>query len=149
MPKPILYVEDDAHDVFFMRLGMDAAGLKTPLEVVVNGRDAIDYLAGKPPFTDRDRFPLPCLVLLDLNLPLVSGLEVLEWIRGQPQFQSLPVVIFSSSTHQNDQDKARQLGVNDYVLKPSDMFSLTTVLGGLMKVVGNEPPQSRDVSEKL
>jgi PAS domain S-box-containing protein len=137
--KPILYVEDDPHDVLFVRLGMAEAGLSVPLQVVVNGQEAVDYLAGNPPFTDRDSFPLPSLVLLDLNLPLVSGLEVLQWIREQPQFESLPVVIFSASALESDQQKARQLGANDYILKPSDMLDLAGFLRGVIHPLVKNP----------
>jgi CheY-like chemotaxis protein len=109
------------------------------LQVVVNGQEAVDYLAGNPPFTDRDSFPLPSLVLLDLNLPLVSGLEVLQWIREQPQFESLPVVIFSASALESDQQKARQLGANDYILKPSDMLDLAGFLRGVIHPLVKNP----------
>ena len=76
---------------------MTRAGLTNPVHVAVDGAQAIAYLAGNGPFADRNQHPLPALVLLDLNLPKKSGFDVLSWIRQQPQFSSLPVVIYTSS----------------------------------------------------
>lgn len=119
---PVLYVEDEADDVLFMRLACRNSGWA--LEAVENGRQAIAYLSGEPPYADRERHPLPALVLLDLNLPLVSGFDVLRWVREQPAFRELPVVIFSSSGRAEDRARAAALGADDYLLKPSsgDLF---------------------------
>jgi CheY-like chemotaxis protein len=85
----------------------------------VDGAQAIDYLAGNGPFADRSQHPLPALVLLDLNLPKKSGFDVLSWIRQQPQFSSLPVVIYTSSVGLIDKDTARLLGATDCFIKCS------------------------------
>jgi CheY-like chemotaxis protein len=78
-------------------------------------------LSGVGAYADRAKHPLPCLVLLDLKMPRVSGLEVLEWIRQQPNLRRLIVVIFSSSAHPGDIERAYELGANSYIAKPSDM----------------------------
>jgi CheY-like chemotaxis protein len=125
---PILYVEDDKNDVLFMELACKTAGLPYPLQIVWNGQEALDYLAGGGKYSDREAFPMPRLVLLDLNLPLKSGFEVLEWIREQPFLEALPVVIFSSSAQINDVERARALGASEYVEKLSNPLQLSTVL---------------------
>lgn len=116
---PVLYVEDEENDAFFMQRAFSKLSPSTPLQWVNDGQKAIAYLAGQPPYADRVQCPLPCAILLDLNLGLVSGFEVLEWLRGQPAFQSLPVVVFSSSNDPDDKRKALHLGASDYLPKPA------------------------------
>lgn len=125
---PVLYVEDEPNDALLLELGFKRAGLGNPLLVLPDGRQATQYLAGAGAYADRQRHPLPCLVLLDLNLPVMSGFETLEWIRRQPELKKLPVVIFSSSTHPSDMEKAQTLGADDYLCKPVDMVHMTSLL---------------------
>jgi CheY-like chemotaxis protein len=99
---PILYVEDEETDVMLLQHVLGKVGIHNPLHIVKDGDLAKDYLAGKVPFDDRQRHPLPGLVLLDLNLPYWSGFEVLEWIRQQPELRRVPVVILSSSNRPDD-----------------------------------------------
>ncbi|MET0263946.1 MAG: response regulator [Rariglobus sp.] len=115
----VLYVEDEEDDVFFMRNAFKKLGVHDRFHSVEDGGRAISYLAGEEPYADRTRHPLPTFVLLDLNLPIRSGFEVLEWLRGQPQFQQLPVVIFSSSGRLEDRQRAEKLGATEYLLKPT------------------------------
>jgi CheY-like chemotaxis protein len=123
-----LYVEDEEDDVHFMRRAFRRAGQEERLRVVKDGKEAIDYLSGRGVFGNRLDYPLPSLVLLDLNLPMVSGFQVLEWIREQPEFQQLPVVIFSSSSWPEDRHKASELGANDYLEKPDSGLEFGAVL---------------------
>jgi len=127
----ILYAEDEDNDVFFLEHAFKVAGSSYTLSVVTDGQQAIDYLAGEGPFADRKRHPLPVLVLLDIMMPRKTGLEVLEWIRQQPQFKLLPVLMLTSSSRPEDKDKARELGADDYHLKPSDPLKLVAVVKGL------------------
>lgn len=127
----ILYVEDEENDAFFMRRAFRRAGLEGFLRVVADGQLAIDYLSGRGPSADRVQFPLPALVLLDLNLPMVSGFQVLRWIRCQPQFQHLPVVIFSSSARTEDRSQAKDLGASDYFEKPDTGSDFGAILEAL------------------
>ena len=114
----VLYVEDEENDVFFMRVAFKETGLSHLLRVVTDGQQAIDYLAGHGPFADREEHPLPGLVLLDLNLPIKSGIDVLRWIRGQSDFVSLPVIVLTSSGRDADRQKCLELGANEFFVKP-------------------------------
>jgi CheY-like chemotaxis protein len=118
MPPCILYVEDDPLEVFFLEIAFKNVGLPHQLKVVPDGERALEYLSGSGPFADRELHPLPCLILLDIHLPRKNGLEVLEWIRQQPGFKSLPVVMFSNSSDVADTEKAHQLAADDYLIKP-------------------------------
>jgi DNA-binding response OmpR family regulator len=84
-----------------------------------DGRAAIDYLSGAGQYGDREMYPAPALVLLDLNLPNVPGFGVLEWIRNNPDYARTVVVVFSSSTRDDDRIRARALGADDFLSKPS------------------------------
>lgn len=119
-PAPVLYAEDDENDVFFMQRAFALAGISHPLRIVPNGRMALDYLLGEGVFKDRQEHPLPCLLLLDLNMPGKSGHQVLQAVRGQASLASLPVIIVTSSNQERDIQRANDLGANDYLIKPGD-----------------------------
>jgi CheY-like chemotaxis protein len=121
--KPILQVEDDPNDVFLLQHAMTAAGVANPIRVATDGRQAIDYLKGAGKFADRELFPLPCLVLLDLKLPYVMGLDVLKWIRQQPGV-ALIVVLLTASAEDADIATAYRLGANAFLTKPSKSSKL-------------------------
>ena len=120
----VLVVEDDSIDAFMIRRAFRKADVSTPLAFVDNGDAAVDYLAGRPPYDDRQQHPLPALILLDLKLPRRSGLEVLEWLRAQPGLRRLPVVILTSSMESKDMRKAYDIGCNSYLIKPVDFEGL-------------------------
>jgi CheY-like chemotaxis protein len=114
----ILLVEDNEDDVFLMRHILATAGVLNPVFVVESGQDAIDYLSGSGIYQDRSRYPLPVIVFLDLKLPLMSGHEVLAWVRGQRQLESLLVVVLTSSNEPSDVRRSYSLGANSYLMKP-------------------------------
>ncbi len=121
--KPILQVEDDANDVFLLQHAMTAAGVENPIHVATDGQQAIDYLKGVGEFADREKFPVPCLVLLDLKLPYVMGLEVLKWIRQQ--LGAAPIVLMlTASAEDEDIATAYRLGANAFLTKPSKASGL-------------------------
>ena len=130
-PPALLYVEDEQSDVLLFRFAVTRVGLTNPVHIVGDGAQAIDYLAGNGPFADRNAHPLPALVLLDLNLPKKSGFEVLRWIRQQPRFLALPVVIYTSSVGLVDKDTARLLGATDYFVKQSGLKQLVELVRSL------------------
>jgi PAS domain S-box-containing protein len=115
----ILYVEDEETDVLFMSTAFSEKGLASAFRLVSDGRTAIEYLSGTGKYADRGDYPLPAVVLLDLNLPQVPGFDVLKWMRNHPDFLTTPVIVFSSSVREEDRVKAMELGANEFVAKPS------------------------------
>lgn len=129
--SPILLVEDDASDARLLKRAFDKAQVTTPMLRLTNGDEAVAYLAGHEPFTDRMKNPLPTLVILDIKLPRRSGLEVLEWMRSSDSaLHRVPVVILSSSRQTADINRAYDLGVNSYLTKPEtsdELFDMATL----------------------
>jgi CheY-like chemotaxis protein len=123
-----LYVEDEETDFLFMQMAFEEAGMESALRRVGTGREAINYLAGDGHHADRGQYPLPAVILLDLNLPVLSGFAVLEWLRRKPDFRTLPVVVFTSSSREQDKQRALELGANDYVEKPKSGLQFGTVV---------------------
>jgi CheY-like chemotaxis protein len=138
----ILQVEDREEDVFLLRRALSRAGLDVLVQVASDGQEAIDYLAGTGKYSDRQQYPLPYLVLLDLKLPLLMGLDVLAWIRTQPALRSMVVIVLSSSIHEGDVQRAYQLGANAFLVKPSDTNTLTDMCQALKHfwLTYNQPP---------
>lgn len=124
-PTTILLVEDNEDDAFFMKRALRDAGIANPVRHVEDGQQAIDYLRGAGEFADRGEYPLPMVVFLDLKLPFKSGHEVLEWIRQQPQFSKLIVIVLTSSNEPVDLNRAYKNGANSYVVKPPTPEQLT------------------------
>jgi CheY-like chemotaxis protein len=124
-PNTILLVEDNEDDAFFMRRALKDACIQNPVRHVEDGQQAIDYLAGSGDYADRDVHPLPMVVFLDLKLPFKSGHDVLQWIRNQPQFAKLVVIVLTSSNEPVDLDRAYKNGANSYVVKPPKPEDLT------------------------
>ena len=141
----ILLVEDDENDVFFFQRALKKAGVTNPLQVARDGQEAIDYLRGSGKFADRARFPQPGLVLLDLKLPFVMGLEVLKWIRQRSDLSPV-VIILSSSQQDEDVAAAYRLGANAYLAKAADVSKLETMVRAINDfwLMQNTPP-SRSV----
>lgn len=114
----ILLVEDDPDDVELMQYAFAKAAITNPLVVVTDGDDAVSYVSGSHDYANRNRYPQPALVLLDLKLPRRSGLEVLEFIRKQEVTQHTPVVVLTSSSQREDITRAYRGGANSYLVKP-------------------------------
>lgn len=125
---PLLLVEDNPDDIFLMQRALKKTGLRLPVQIVTDGRQAIDYLSSTAPYEDRAQFPLPSLVFLDLKLPYVNGFEVLEWIRADSRLCDLPIFILTSSPEERDKEKAAQLGVMAYLVKPPTSASILEAL---------------------
>lgn len=122
--KPVLLVEDNDNDVFFMRRAFRNAAIHNPMVVLQDGQSAIDYLAGQGEYGNRAQHPMPGLVLLDIKLPLRTGFEVLHWIRLDAKLRSLIVVVLTSSAETIDIDAAYKLGANSYLVKPPSSAAL-------------------------
>jgi CheY-like chemotaxis protein len=144
----ILLVEDDPNEIYLTQRAFLHANINVCLQVIYDGDSAIEYLSGVGKYADRERFPIPTLILLDLKLPCRSGHEILAWLRQHPELKLLPVVIFTSSREPSDVNLAYELGANSYLVKPSGLKALRRVVEtlSLYWLVENEPPEVQIVS---
>ena len=129
----ILHAEDDPDEAFFLARTLRKQGVPLALQQVPDGQAAIEYLSGATSFRDRQKYPLPVAVLLDIKMPRKDGFDVLEWVRKQPQFRSLPVIVLTSSERPEDQRRAAALGATAYMTKG---FDWSKVLEKLREVLG-------------
>jgi CheY-like chemotaxis protein len=123
--KTILLAEDEENDALLLELALHHAAISNPLNLVRNGREAIEYLKGSGAFADRTRYPLPGLMLLDLNMPVLGGFDVLAWRMKQCSLPRFPIVVLSSSNLKADVHEAISLGADGYCIKPAGMEYLT------------------------
>ncbi|MFI5363450.1 MAG: response regulator [Elusimicrobiota bacterium] len=142
-PKTILLVEDNPDDEQLILMGLKKGGVGNAVEVARDGREALDKLFGSGPAAGADSPRLPVVVLLDLHLPKIDGLEVLQRIRGDARTKLLPIVILTSSKEENDRIDSYSMGANSYVCKPVDFaeFSGAVKALGLYWVLINTPPR--------
>ena len=127
----ILLVEDQEEDILLIRRAFKKANFINTLQVVRDGEEAIAYLKGAGKYRNRDEYPLPALVLLDLKLPRLDGLEVLKWIRGQPGLSTLRVVVLTASQRIQDVNAAYQMGANSFLVKPVEFDNFVSVVNAL------------------
>lgn len=124
----VLAAEDEESDAVLLQLAFSRAGLSNLLVIVRDGQEAIDYLGRYLPFAGGDSDPLPSLLLLDLKMPRRTGFDVLTWLKDKPQFKDLPVVVLSSSSHESDIRRARELGAWDYHIKPHGLHQFVQLI---------------------
>jgi CheY-like chemotaxis protein len=139
----ILLVEDDRNDILLIERAFRQANLvNVSLQIVTDGDAAVFYLNGQGEYSDRQRYPLPVVMLLDLKLPRRSGHEVLAWLRQQPEIKRLPVIILTSSRENTDVNWAYDLGANSYLVKPIGLAALVEVAKSLKMywLLLNQPP---------
>ena len=141
MLKPILLVEDDKRDLELTLVALERSQLANEVIVVRDGAQALDYLLREGDFKDRAEGN-PAVVLLDLKLPKVNGLEVLQTVRNTEPLRSVPVVMLTSSHEESDVLRSYQLGVNAYVVKPVEFKQFVEAIAdlGIFWAVLNEPP---------
>jgi CheY-like chemotaxis protein len=125
--QTILLVDDSADDLSIMREAFLRAKCNHPLQELRNGEEAIAYLKGDAPYTDRNKYPLPIVMLLDLNMPRKNGYDVLVWTRAQPPLKYLPIFVLTASMRDVDVERAFYLGATSYLVKPSDLDTLTAM----------------------
>lgn len=145
MQKTILLVEDNPdHEALTLR-ALKKAGLANPVVVARDGAEALDYLFGTGPYTGRNTSEVPQTVLLDLKLPKIDGLEVLQRMRSDERTKLIPVVVLTSSDEEKDLVTSYKYGANSYIRKPVDFvqFVEATRQLGLYWLVLNEPPVGR------
>lgn len=138
----ILLVEDNPNDVELTLHALKENNLSNHIEVVRDGEEALDFIFGAGPFSHRSVNPCPKVILLDLKLPKVDGLEVLKRIKSDPRTRTIPVTILTSSREERDVVESYNLGVNSYIVKPVDFEQFTEAVRhlGLYWLLLNQPP---------
>jgi CheY-like chemotaxis protein len=129
-----LYVEDDANDFALLKLASQKCGTPFNLQHAADGEQAISYLDGAGACADREEYPFPDLILLDLKLPKLDGFEVLQWIRSNPATLSVPVVVLAGSSFRADIRRALELGANSYAAKPGRFEELQVLIDQIADV---------------
>jgi len=150
MKKTILLAEDSQDDVILTQRAFQKINILNELIVVRDGEEALDFLFAKGKYKDRDTLEMPELILLDLKMPKIDGLEVLKKIRENPLTKHLPVVILTTSQEETDMIKSYCYGVNSYIVKPVDFNQFVEVVRqlGLYWLVLNKRPKSCSCVEK-
>jgi CheY-like chemotaxis protein len=115
----LLVAEDSEDDVFLLERALQQTGVAIYARFVRDGQEAVNYLEGLGDFSDRQQYPMPALIMLDLKMPRLDGFDVLEWVKSRPDHRRTPVIIFSSSDDPRDIDRAYNLGASCYLAKPS------------------------------
>lgn len=123
-----MLVEDSEDDRALMEFAFTRAGITNPIFMAHNGQEAIAYLEGQGDYADRDRYPLPCLIITDLKMPGVDGFDLLEWLKTRWEFNRVPKIVLTASGHEKDERRARQLGSCAYFVKPSQLADLVKVV---------------------
>jgi CheY-like chemotaxis protein len=124
----VLAAEDEESDAVLLQLAFSRAGLSNLLVIVRDGQEVIEYLGKCLAFAGGGSDPLPSLLLLDLKMPRMTGFDVLAWLGDKPQFKDLPVVVLSSSSHESDIRRAREMGAWDYHIKPHGLHQFVQLI---------------------
>src|SRR2546426_7646083 len=130
--SPILLIEDDENDVRLFHAALTLKGVPNPVWTVADGREAMDYILGEGNFADRKRYPFPEIILTDIKMPRVDGLEFLRWLRTESPLPDVPVVVVSASDLEADIRRAYELGANGYVRKPNTFEQLQNIVSLLV-----------------
>lgn len=129
----MLYVEDDEDDVFFLQHALAKTQMPHNVITVEDGERAIDYLSANGKYADCKRYPEPDVILLDLALPRLHGIEVLEWVRTREQFNEVPIVVLSGSLAERDRNRALELGADAFFEKTGNCSSVVKFLAEIPK----------------
>jgi CheY-like chemotaxis protein len=124
----ILVVEDDPDHYLLLEIAARRSGSGAHLRCAADGNEATQYLGGAGAFADRGTHPLPTIILSDLNMPRMNGFELLQWVRSQPILKRIPFIVLSSSSQASDINRAYDLGVSSYLIKPSALDDLVEML---------------------
>jgi CheY-like chemotaxis protein len=125
---PILIAEDDENDTLILQQALRKVGFCNPFHISENGQDAMQYMKGEEPYTDRKRFRFPRILFTDLKMPQVDGFELLDWLQRHPECNVIPRIVLSASQQEDDIQRAYKLGVNSYLVKPPSFDQLVSML---------------------
>jgi CheY-like chemotaxis protein len=114
----ILLVDDSDSDIALLQQAFTKAGMHRPIQVVRDGVDAMSYLLGRGEFADRSHYPMPSILIIDVNMPRLNGLELLTWLRTQPDFNHLMIIVLTGDARIEAVNHAYHLGANSYLQKP-------------------------------
>ena len=129
----VLVAEDEEDYVLLLKRAFSEAKIRNPLFVVSTGSEMMQYLKGDGKYANREEYPLPDLLLLDLKLPGFNGLEILGWLRSHPGLSALRVIVLTSSEQMKDINDAYRLGANSFLVKPYDFTDLVSLAQVLQK----------------
>jgi CheY-like chemotaxis protein len=137
----VLLAEDSADDLIFIKRAIRKAGASVSLQIVGNGEEAVSYLLGEGFYSDRERYPFPALIITNMKMPRMNGLELLAWIKQQPTLKHLPVLVMSSSEDPDEMSKVAALGGSSYFVKTSSLGALKEVVKQMMSFL---PPLNQE-----
>jgi CheY-like chemotaxis protein len=124
----ILLVEDDENDAMLLKMAFEKNNIPNPVHWVRDGLEAVAYLNGDDIYADRQKYPFPEVLLLDLKMPRMTGLELLAWISEHPEYKVIPTIIMTSSRQELDIENAYKLGANTYMTKPISFDQLAQMV---------------------
>ena len=124
----ILVLEDDPNDALLLRLALEKNQIHNPLQIVRDGIEGVAYLTGNGKFADRRLYPVPKVIILDLKMPRMGGLEVLQFLEKNPELRVIPTLVLSSSNEDSDVARAYAAGANTYLVKPGKFEDLQSLI---------------------
>jgi len=127
-PFPILIAEDDENDAIILERALHKVGFQNPVHFCQDGVDVLNYLRAEDKYWDRTAFPFPRVLITDLKMPKMGGLEVLKWLHQHPECNVIPKIVFTASKQTRDIQEAYKWGANSYIVKPGGYEALTHVL---------------------
>jgi CheY-like chemotaxis protein len=125
---PILIAEDDENDALILQEALRKIGVRNPVHFCRDGTDVIAYLCAEGPYSDREMHPFPRILITDLKMPKMGGLEILKWLHAHPECNLIPKVVLSASKQTRDIQEAYKWGVNSYIVKPASYKRLLEIL---------------------
>jgi CheY-like chemotaxis protein len=142
-PAHILLIEDNRMDIELTLDAFNEAHIANTIQVAKNGQEGLDYLYGHGDYADRQKYPLPHLILLDLKMPCVDGFEVLRQVKSTPIIKRIPVIVLTSSKEEGDRALSYDIGANSYLVKPVSFEGFAEVvkhINGYWLLLNIEPP---------
>jgi CheY-like chemotaxis protein len=145
----VVIAEDDEDDITLLQTALDGIACEHTIRIVRDGRELLDYLKGEGPYGDREKYPFPSVLLLDIKMPRLSGFDVLRWLSKHPECCVMPTVVFSSSAQGQDIKLAYELGASAYFVKPMAFQNLKEILRSMFEFWGKcvKPPLPQKCAE--